>query len=129
MASTYSNLGIELMATGEQAGVWGTTTNRNLEMIEQAIGGVATIAITGSTTSLSIPQDLWIMRVARFSSSPDQQHLPSQSVQMMWRKFTLSITPPLQSKQLSKARAIQLLLTRARSKQSILKARVLVLVL
>ena len=30
MASTYSNLGIELMATGEQAGVWGTTTNRNL---------------------------------------------------------------------------------------------------
>jgi len=56
MASTYSNLGIELMATGEQAGVWGTTTNRNLEIIEQAIGGVATIAITGSTTSLSIPQ-------------------------------------------------------------------------
>lgn len=56
MASTYSNLGIELMATGEQAGVWGTTTNRNLEMIEQAIGGVATIAINTATTSLSIPQ-------------------------------------------------------------------------
>ena len=56
MASTYSNLGIELMATGEQAGVWGTTTNRNLELIEQAIGGIATIAITGSTTSLSSPQ-------------------------------------------------------------------------
>lgn len=56
MASTYSNLGIELMATGEQAGVWGTTTNRNLELIEQAIGGIATIAITASTTSLSIPQ-------------------------------------------------------------------------
>jgi len=56
MASTYSNLGIELMATGEQAGVWGTTTNRNLELIEQAIGGVATIAITAGTTSLSIPQ-------------------------------------------------------------------------
>lgn len=56
MASTYSNLGIELMATGEQAGVWGTTTNRNLELIEQAIGGIATIAITSSTTSLSIPQ-------------------------------------------------------------------------
>ena len=55
MASTYSNLGIELMATGEQAGVWGTTTNRNLELIEQAIGGM-TIAITASTTSLSIPQ-------------------------------------------------------------------------
>ena len=56
MASTYSNLGIELMATGEQAGVWGTTTNRNLELIEQAIGGVATIAINAGTTALSIPQ-------------------------------------------------------------------------
>lgn len=56
MASTYSNLGIELMATGEQAGVWGTTTNRNLELIEQAIGGVATIAISAGTTTLSIPQ-------------------------------------------------------------------------
>lgn len=56
MASTYSNLGIELMATGEQAGVWGTTTNRNLQMIEQAIGGVATIALATSTFNLSIPQ-------------------------------------------------------------------------
>ena len=56
MASTYSNLGIELMATGEQAGVWGTTTNRNLEMIEQAIGGVATVALTTATKNLSIPQ-------------------------------------------------------------------------
>lgn len=56
MASTYSNLGIELMATGEQAGVWGTTTNRNLEMIEQAIGGVATVALAASTKNLSIPQ-------------------------------------------------------------------------
>lgn len=56
MASTYSNLGIEKISTGEQAGVWGTTTNRNFEMLEQAIGGIATIAITASTTSLSIPQ-------------------------------------------------------------------------
>ena len=48
MASTYSNLGIELIATGEQAGVWGTTTNRNLQLIEQAIGGVATIACTNN---------------------------------------------------------------------------------
>lgn len=56
MASTYSNLGIEKIATGEQAGVWGTTTNRNFELLEQAIGGIATIAITASTTSLSIPE-------------------------------------------------------------------------
>jgi len=56
MASTYSNLGIEKIATGEQAGVWGTTTNRNFELLEQAIGGVATITPTTATTSLSIPE-------------------------------------------------------------------------
>ena len=56
MASTYSNLGIELMATGEQAGVWEYDYKPQLELIEQAIGGIATIAITASTTSLSIPQ-------------------------------------------------------------------------
>jgi hypothetical protein len=56
MASTYSNLGVEKISTGEQAGVWGTTTNRNFEILEQAIGGVSTIAITTSATAISIPQ-------------------------------------------------------------------------
>ena len=39
MASTYSDLGIELMATGENAGTWGTKTNANLNLIEQLTGG------------------------------------------------------------------------------------------
>ena len=39
MASSYSDLGIELMATGENAGTWGTKTNTNLEIIEQISGG------------------------------------------------------------------------------------------
>ena len=39
MASTYTPLGIELMATGENAGTWGTKTNTNLQMIEQISGG------------------------------------------------------------------------------------------
>ena len=30
MASTFTDLGIELMATGENAGTWGTKTNTNL---------------------------------------------------------------------------------------------------
>lgn len=43
MASTYSNLKIELIATGEQSGTWGDTTNTNLgTAIEEAIVGVAT---------------------------------------------------------------------------------------
>ena len=52
MASTYSNsLRLELIGTGEQAGTWGSTTNRNLgTLIEQAISGVETVTITGNTT-------------------------------------------------------------------------------
>ena len=32
MASTYTPLGVELMATGENAGTWGTKTNVNLQI-------------------------------------------------------------------------------------------------
>ena len=35
MASTFTPLGIELQATGENAGTWGTKTNKNLEILEQ----------------------------------------------------------------------------------------------
>lgn len=58
MASTYStNLGIELIGTGDQAGTWGTTTNTNLgTLIEQAISGYTTQAITdGVDTVITIP--------------------------------------------------------------------------
>ena len=39
MASTFTNLGVELMATGENAGTWGTKTNANLNLAEQLLGG------------------------------------------------------------------------------------------
>lgn len=58
MPSTYSsNLAIELIANGEQSGTWGTTTNTNLgTLIEQAISGVVTQAITdGADTTITIP--------------------------------------------------------------------------
>ena len=53
MASTYStNLGIELMGTGDQSGTWGTTTNTNLgTLLEQAIAGYATQAVTDSSSA------------------------------------------------------------------------------
>ena len=58
MASTYTPLGIELMATGENAGTWGTKTNTNLQMIEQISGGykVQTLNTAGAganTTALT----------------------------------------------------------------------------
>ena len=56
MASTYTDLGIELMATGENAGQWGTKTNANLNLIEQLTGGVNSQAVTdsGTPTALTI---------------------------------------------------------------------------
>ena len=54
MASTYTPLGVELMATGENAGTWGTKTNTNLNIIEQISGGYAAQALTdGGTLTLS----------------------------------------------------------------------------
>lgn len=54
MASTYSSdLKLELMATGENAGTWGTKTNTNLELVQQAIAGFESISLSsGSTTAL-----------------------------------------------------------------------------
>ena len=54
MASTFSSdLKLELMATGENAGTWGTKTNTNLNLIQQAIAGFEQITISsGSTTAL-----------------------------------------------------------------------------
>lgn len=46
MASTYTNLKIELMATGDQPGIWGNTTDQNLTAIQQAIGGLASVVYT-----------------------------------------------------------------------------------
>jgi len=55
MASTYStSLRIQLIGTGDQSGVWGTSTNTNLgTLIEQAITGVQTITLSGSTYTLT----------------------------------------------------------------------------
>jgi len=56
MASTYTPLGIELQATGENAGTWGTKTNTNLSVIEQISGGYIAKSIAGGaqTTALVV---------------------------------------------------------------------------
>ena len=51
MASTYSSsLKLTLIGDGEQAGTWGSTTNNNWNLIEQAVTGVDGIDLTGLTT-------------------------------------------------------------------------------
>ena len=54
MASTYtSNLGLEKIGAGEQAGAWGTTTNNNFDIIDRAINGVGAITLSGTTHTLT----------------------------------------------------------------------------
>ena len=55
MASTYTPLGVELQATGENAGTWGTKTNTNLQIFEQVSGGYTAQAVSDSgDTDLSV---------------------------------------------------------------------------
>ena len=55
MASTYStDLSLELVATGEKAGLWGTITNTNLQLLQQAVSGYVEVTLSSGTTTLSL---------------------------------------------------------------------------
>jgi|TARA_R110000822_G_scaffold306740_3_gene433219 hypothetical protein len=56
MASVYTNdLRLEEIGTGEQSGSWGTTTNRNLDLIAEAFSfGTEAITTNQSTHTTSI---------------------------------------------------------------------------
>ena len=54
MGSTYTdNGGIEKIGLGEQAGAWGTTTNKNFDIIDRLINGVGSISLSGTTHTLT----------------------------------------------------------------------------
>jgi hypothetical protein len=54
MASTYSStLNLELQASGENSGTWGTITNNNLTKLESAVKGYVSVAIASTSDSLS----------------------------------------------------------------------------
>ena len=53
MASSYStDLSLELVATGEKAGLWGTITNTNLQLLQQAVSGYVEVTLNTGTTTL-----------------------------------------------------------------------------
>jgi len=53
MPSTYTtNGGIEKIATGEQSGSWGTTTNLNFDIIDRITNGVGSISLSGTSSNL-----------------------------------------------------------------------------
>jgi hypothetical protein len=56
MATYSTNLGFTLIANGDESGTWGTTTNTNLgTLIEQAISGYTTQAVSAGTTTITMP--------------------------------------------------------------------------
>ena len=55
MASTYTtNLQLEKITTGEKAGLWGTVTNTNLEILEQASSGYLSVDVASADVTLTI---------------------------------------------------------------------------
>ena len=63
MASSFSSdLKLELMVTGENAGTWGDNTNNNLNLIQQAIAGVETVTLnSGGTLALVMTDKIFYL--------------------------------------------------------------------
>ena len=58
MASSFStDLKLELMVTGENAGTWGTKTNTNLDLLQQAIAGYQAVSIAGGAQTTALTMD------------------------------------------------------------------------
>ena len=53
-SSTSSDLKLELITTGEKSGTWGTITNTNLQILEQAASGYLSLAVGSSDVALSL---------------------------------------------------------------------------
>ena len=55
MASSFStDLKLELMVTGENAGTWGTKTNTNLNLLQQAVAGYQEVSIAGGAQTTAL---------------------------------------------------------------------------
>ena len=87
MASTYSNLKIQLMATGENSGTWGNVTNANLgDAIEQALVETATVTFASATVTLTLTdtnsrQDARALRLNLTGTSGGPQDLVVPAIQ------------------------------------------------
>jgi len=102
MASTYSSdLKLELMATGENAGTWGTKTNTNLNLVQQAIGGFeqvsvssgATVALAMSNASISNARNM-VIKVASVTLSGATVVTVPDSIEKMYIFDITAVTNP-----------------------------------
>jgi hypothetical protein len=88
MASTYSSsLKLTLIGDGEQAGTWGSTTNNNWNLIEEAVTGIDGIDLTGLTT----------YTLSNYNGTTDE----ARNIALLFTgtpSATVTITAPLQNK-------------------------------
>ena len=88
MASTYSSsLKLTLIGDGEQAGTWGSTTNNNWNLIEEAVTGINGIDLTGLTT----------YTLTNYNGTTDE----ARNIALLFKgtpSATVTITAPLQNK-------------------------------
>ena len=68
MASTYSNLGMELQATGENANTWGTKTNTNWSIVDERLSEIYTITSTSSSQTIAAPTDATASQSTRYAT-------------------------------------------------------------
>lgn len=68
MPSTYTNLGFEKQATGENANSWGTITNTNFEIIDEALSEINTISSSSTSQSITAPSDGTENQTSRYAT-------------------------------------------------------------
>ena len=105
MSSTYSsNLRIELIGSGDQAGTWGTTTNSNLAyVLDTAIAGYQAVTVTstdqaltyvnGPTSTASLNQSVYAMLKFNSAGAASNIYAPPVSKQyIVWNNSSYTIT-------------------------------------
>ena len=101
MASSYStDLKLELMVTGENSGTWGDKTNTNLNLLQQAIAGVESIALTdGGTVTLAMTNAAlsnarnMVLKLTGTLTSASELHVPD-GVEKFYIIDATSVTGP-----------------------------------
>lgn len=68
MPSAYTNLGIEKQATGENANNWGTITNTNFDIIDDALSGIYSITSNNTSQTISAPSDGTATQETRYAT-------------------------------------------------------------
>ena len=90
MPSTFTTSGVELIADGEQSGLWGQTTNVNLQIIDRMTSQAGTITLSGTTHTLTVSNGILSdgqYNVLVFAGSPSGTNTVTVSPNTAQRTF------------------------------------------